>query len=300
MSLLVLHPGIMSLPQDDGRRGLMHIGLTQGGPMDLHAWAWANHLLGNRFGASALEIVVGGTILEAETNLMLALTGADLDARIDDKPLSPWQSFALRKGQRLIFGHPRHGLRAYLAVTGGFLISGPTIPRERRGGLYGDGLPLSVGDRLPCHASPPLPGHGVPTRFRLNYRAALSLRLIPGAQFETFPPRSREALFRQEWTISSRSDRMGARLHGEAIEAPQGLVSEGVPYGAVQVPPDGQPIILLNDRQTLGGYPKLGAIHPLDLPGLVQRMPGAPLRLEPIGLGAAQAEMRCFLGFFRP
>lgn len=299
MSLRVIKPGIMALPQDGGRQGVMHTGLTQGGPMDLHAWAWANRLLDNRYGASSLEITVGGLVLEAESDLMLALTGADLWARIDDIPLSPWQSFILCKSQRLAFGHPRHGLRAYLAVSGGFPIPGPTVPREHLGGLHGDGRPLAVGDLLPCTSSPLQQPRHVPARFLPDYRAPVALRLIPGAQHEGFSTQARETLFTQTWCLSPRNDRMGARLEGEPIEALQGLVSEGIALGAVQVPPDGQPIILLNDRQTLGGYPKLGSIHPLDLAALAQRMPGTVLTLRPCALDQAQAEMRRFLRFFR-
>lgn len=299
MSLRVLKPGILALPQDGGRHGLMHTGLTQGGPLDLHAWAWANHLLGNPWGAGTLEIAYGGLELEAETDLWLSLTGADLDARIDESPLAPWQSFLLRHGQRLSFGRPHHGVRAYLGVAGGFAIDGPTVPREGLGGLHCDGRPLAIGDRLTCTHGLVGRTRSVPSRFRPDYTAQPNLRLIPGAQFEAFPADSRERLFGQAWRLSPRSDRMGARLEGEPLEAPGGQISEGIALGAVQVPPDGQPIILLNDRQTLGGYPRLGAIHPLDLAALAQRLPGTMLRVRPCILREAQAEMRNFLRFFR-
>ncbi|MEW6729500.1 MAG: biotin-dependent carboxyltransferase family protein [Pseudomonadota bacterium] len=324
MSLRVIKPGILALPQDGGRRGVMHTGLTQGGPLDLHAWAWANRLLDNPWGAGTLEIHYGGLELEAETDLWLSLTGADLDSRIDDEPLAPWQSFLLRRGQRLRFGHPRTGItdpsgtdrdsptgeseggrprmggiRAYLGVAGGLALDGPTVPREGLGGLHGDGRPLAIGDRLPC--TPGLAGRprAVPGHFHPDYSAPLTLRLIPGSQFGAFSAEAHERLFGQSWRLSPRSDRMGARLEGKPIEAPAGLVSEGIALGAVQVPPDGQPIILLNDRQTLGGYPKLGAIHPLDLAALAQRLPGTALRLRPCALHEAQEEMRNFLRYFQ-
>lgn len=299
MSLRVIKPGILALPQDGGRRGVMHTGLTQGGPLDLHAWAWANRLLDNPWGAGTLEIHYGGLELEAEDDLWLALTGADLGARIDDTPLTPWQSFLLRRGQRLRFGTPQHGVRAYLAVAGGFVMDGPTVPREGLGGLHGDGRPLAIGDRLPCIPGLTRRPRTVPSRFRPDDSAFLPLRLIPGAQFGTFGTEARARLFGKPWRLSPRSDRMGARLEGEPIAAPRGLISEGIALGAVQVPPDGQPIILLNDRQTLGGYPKLGAIHPLDLAALAQRLPGTELRLRPCTLQEAQAEMRDWLRFFR-
>ncbi|MEO1751197.1 biotin-dependent carboxyltransferase family protein [Thiofaba sp. EF100] len=298
MSLRVLKPGILALPQDGGRRGLMHTGLTQGGPLDLHAWAWANRLLDNPWGAGTIEIHYGGLELQAEADVWLALTGADLEARIDSTPLAPWQSFLLRRGQHLRFGRARHGLRAYLAVAGGFAVHGPTVPREGLGGLHGDGRPLAAGDRLPCLAGLVRPRRSVPPRLQPDYHAPLSLRLIPGSQFASFPSATRARLFDQTWHLSPRSDRMGARLEGAPLDAPQGLISEGMALGAVQVPPDGQPIILLNDRQTLGGYPKLGAIHPLDLAALAQRLPGTALHLRALTLREAQAEMRTFLSFF--
>ncbi|MGC9008764.1 MAG: hypothetical protein ACP5IY_06815, partial [Halothiobacillaceae bacterium] len=123
-------------------------------------------------------------------------------------------------------------------------------------------------------------------------------RLLQGAQFEAFGTKARARLFGQTWHLSPRSDRMGARLEGAPLKSPSGLVSEGIALGAVQVPPDGQPIILLNDRQTLGGYPKLGAIHPLDLAALAQRPSATELRLRPCTLQEAQAKMRIFLSFF--
>ncbi|MGC8853831.1 MAG: biotin-dependent carboxyltransferase family protein [Halothiobacillaceae bacterium] len=298
MSLRVIKPGILALPQDGGRRGVMHTGLTQGGPLDLHAWAWANRLLDNPWGAGTLEIHYGGLELQAEDDLWLALTGADLEARIDSTPLAPWQSFLLRRGQHLRFGRARHGLRAYLAVAGGFAIDGPTIPREGLGGLHGNGRSLAIGDRLPCIPGLTRRPRAVPSRFRPDYSALLTLRLIPGAQFGAFGTKARARLFGQTWHLSPRSDRMGARLEGAPLKSPSGLVSEGIALGAVQVPPDGQPIILLNDRQTLGGYPKLGAIHPLDLAALAQRPSGTELRLRPCTLQEAQAKMRIFLSFF--
>jgi len=299
MSLRVIKPGILALPQDGGRRGLLHTGLTQGGPLDLHAWAWANRLLDNPWGAGTLEIAFGGLELLAEADLWLSLTGADLSARIDDAPLAPWQSFLLRRNQRLRLGHPRRGLRAYLGVAGGFAIDGPTVAREGLGGLHGDGRPLATGDRLPCTPGLKARARSVPPAYRPDYTAPLTLRLIPGAQFETFTATARAHLFGQAWRLSPRSDRMGARLEGPPLAAPTGLVSEGIALGALQVPPDGQPIVLLNDRQTLGGYPKLGAIHPLDLAALAQRQPGTLLRIQLCPLQEAQAEMRAFLRFFR-
>jgi biotin-dependent carboxylase-like uncharacterized protein len=299
MSLRVIKPGILTLPQDGGRRGVMHTGLTQGGPLDLHAWAWANRLLDNPWGATTLEIHYGGLELEAEADLWIALAGADLGARIDNQPIAPWQSLLLRRGQRLRFSKPRHGVRAYLAVAGGFTIDGPTVPREGLGGLHGDGSPLAIGDRLPCLVGLTRRPRAVPSRFRPDYSAPLTLRLIPGAQFGAFGTEARARLFGQTWHLSPRMDRMGARLEGAPLETPSGLVSEGIALGALQVPPDGQPIILLNDRQTLGGYPKLGAIHPLDLAALAQRLPSTELRLRPCTLQEAQAEMRNFLRFFR-
>ncbi|MWV12116.1 5-oxoprolinase/urea amidolyase family protein [Pseudomonas sp. R-28-1W-6] len=301
--LRVLRGGPLSLLQDGGRRGWQHLGVSPGGPLDEHAAAWANRLLGNPWGTPLLEIALGDVELRAEVDTWLALTGAELPATRDGQPLPGWSSFALRAGQCLRLGFARSGQRAYLAVAGGFraapvLGSVSTQVREGLGGLDGQGGPLAAGDLLPCGTAHLARAASVPWRYRPDYRAAPLLRVISGGDAEAFDPAQVQAFFAQDWQLSPQSDRMGARLQGQPLRAPLRQWSQGVTRGAIQVPPDGQPIILQADHQSMGGYPLLGWLHPLDLWRLAQCPAQQALRFTPVSLGEAQTELRAFYRFF--
>lgn len=299
MSLLVERSGALASLQDGGRFGVRHLGVTQGGAADWVSQAWANWLLGNSLQAATIEITLGDFVLSAETDGYLALCGADLGAMLDDRPIAPGRSFTVRKGQRLSFSTPRLGVRAYLAAPGGFaaaqvLGSCATVRREGLGGLHGDGQPLTEGDRLNWHGTAPTPRSLRPEQIPLLSGEPLSVVL--GAQIGDFSGQSLFDAFNCVWTVDQRADRMGIRLLGPVLRSSrQSMISEGVPLGAIQVPPDGQPIVLLNDRQTIGGYPRLGALTPLAVARLAQCMPGAQLRLKPVALATAQREQRLLL-----
>lgn len=308
MGMIVKRPGILALLQDAGRRGVMHYGLANGGVMDRHAWAWANHLLGNSWGAPAIEVALGGLALEVKACTAIAVCGADLSLQLNGEPLPLWRVHRVEPGDELSFGHPRQGMRAYLAVSGGFQVASSlgqscaTVMREGTGGLQGDGQRLQVGDILPFVAQPPsdtLLARRVPDRWIPDYQADLRLDVVLGAQVDAFPAEALAQFFDQSWTVSTSSDRMGARLEGGAIKGlSQRMISEGIGLGAIQVPADGQPIILLNDRQTVGGYPKLGAVTPRALDLLAQRQFGSPISFVPTALHEAQRQERQFLNFF--
>ncbi|MCE9684128.1 biotin-dependent carboxyltransferase family protein [Halomonas alkalisoli] len=295
----VIQAGPLAMIEDGGRVGVRHLGVTQSGAADWVSLYWANWLLGNAPDSAALEIVVGGGLtLEVERATRLALVGADLDARLDDTPLVPGASFAVREGQRLVFRQPRDGLRSYLAFPGGLeapevLGSRSTTPRERLGGLHGDGQPLKVGDRLAWRGGPAderrIPTGVLPPMPRPGCRLAL----VPGAQIAEFTGASLYAAFNADWRVDDRADRMGVRLRGPRLRCRLGsMISEGIPLGAVQVPPDGQPIVLLNDRQTIGGYPRLGALTPLAAARLAQCLPGQEVRLVAVSRERAVADYR--------
>lgn len=301
----VVKKGFFSLLQDPGRFGFEHIGVTNGGPMDAMAANWANRLLDNAADATVIEVTAGGLELEARTNTMVSVTGGDLNLTLNNVPQVPWRSFWVTTGDRLRFGHPRLGFRAYIGVRGGFQVtkqlgSSATVKRDQLGGLHGNGEPLQDGDTI---AAMMMAEEGLsrqlPERFMPDYSGPLTLHVIPGYQERAFSKQAWQQLFRQAFELDKRSDRMGARVLGDAVESPQlGMFSEPISYGAVQVPPDGQPIIMLNDRQTLGGYPKVGNILPLDGFNLAQRQPGTEIRFKPIGLMTAQQQMRRYLRFF--
>ncbi len=255
--------------QDRGRFGCRHLGVTQGGALDWLSMGWANWLLGNPLDAVVIEIALGGFVAECRADGWLALAGGDLGATLDGQPLPAWGAFAVRGGQRLAFAHPRQGARAYLAAPGGFagerqLGSLATVAREGLGGPRADGKALA--------------------------------ELILGAQIGDFPAMSLFDAFNGDWQVDTRADRMGVRLLGPRLECrQQSMISEGIALGAVQVPPDGQPIVLLNDRQTIGGYPRLGALAPLALARLAQCLPGQRVRLLPTVQEAAHREHRRLL-----
>lgn len=285
----------LCLLQDAGRFGVRHLGVTQGGAADWCSMSWANWLLGNRLDLPVIEITLGGFAVVAQEDCWLALAGADLDARIDGEPLAPWRSFKLGKGQQLQFTQPLLGARAYLAAPGGFdapkvLGSSATVVREELGGLEGLGLPLAKGATLSYHADV-LPVRELSQEHRPDLRLHTPLDLVLGAQIGQFSGQSLFDVFNSRWTLDSRADRMGIRLLGKALQYQgQPMISEGIALGAVQVPPDGQPIVLLNDRQTIGGYPRLGALTPLALARLAQCLPGAQVRLRPVVQEVAHRE----------
>ena len=293
--LLIQASNPMCVLQDAGRFGVRHLGVTQGGAADWLSMAWANWLLGNSPDAAVIEITLGGLTLVAQADCSLALAGADLAATVDGQELKPWRSFDLKKGQTLAFTQPLLGARAYLAAPAGFIApqvlgSCATVVREQLGGPDGFGRALVAGDELRFAAvSRPLrelARDAIP-----HFTSKPGLDVVLGAQIGAFSGQSTFDAFNQPWTVDSRADRMGIRLLGPALVyqgAP--MISEGIPLGAIQVPPDGQPIVLLNDRQTIGGYPRLGALTPLALARLAQCLPGEGVHLRPTTQEAAQCQ----------
>ncbi|NLU03190.1 MULTISPECIES: biotin-dependent carboxyltransferase family protein [Pseudomonas] len=281
--------------QDAGRFGVRHLGVTQGGAADWQSMTWANWLLGNGLQAPVIEITLGGFSVIAQRDCTLALAGADLAATVDGQPLKPWRSFRLRQGQTLGFVQPLNGARAYLAAPGGFdaprvLGSCATVIREQLGGLDGKGHALVKGAELGFSDIQPalreLHHAWIPI-----FTDAASLNVVMGAQIGNFSGQSTFDAFNCPWALDSRADRMGIRLLGPTLvyQGPP-MISEGIALGAVQVPPDGQPIVLLNDRQTIGGYPRLGALTPLSLARLAQCLPGQRVTLRPTTQEVAQRQ----------
>ena len=301
MSRLIIEASTpLCLLQDAGRFGVRHLGVTQGGALDWVSMSWANWLLDNALDAPVVEVTLGGLTLQAEDYCLLALAGADLGAYVDERAISPGRSFILQKGQRLRFTQPCNGARAYLAAPGGFdaqavLGSCATVVREALGGVDGCGKALAQGGRLAYSGT----GGAMKVLANPDVQSAASLDVIIGAQIGQFSGQSLFDAFNAEWSLDSRADRMGVRLLGTPLQY-QGpsLISEGIPLGAIQVPPDGQPIVLLNDRQTIGGYPRLGALTPLSLARLAQCLPGEKVRLAPVVQETAHRQHVDFLQRF--
>ena len=295
MAFKVIKPGLLALVQDLGRHGHQSIGLTTGGPMDEVAFRWSNALLDNDPNSAQIEITFGMFTLEAQADTSIAITGADLGTTLNDKSISPWQTYAIKKGDVLAFHQPVWGLRAYLAVKGGFLCeptlgSVATVMREKIGGLTGKGDKLQKGDLLNYHASRDHQQRAVPRLAIPNY-GLKEIPVILGYQYESFSSLERANFFSSDYTVSPNSDRMGYRLEGNAVHTElKGIISEGIAYGAIQIPKDGQPIVLLRDRQTIGGYPKMGCVTRIGGGILAQQKPGDIIQFTPITVDQAEQE----------
>ena len=283
-SFTVITPGVLSLLQDSGRFGQSTLGLTTGGPMDAPSAAWANRLLGNSSNATLIECSVGGLQLRAETHSFIA--GAILPVSINGKAVEQWTVHKVQAGDVIELGMVTKGLRAYIAVAGGFNVapqfsSTATVLREGIGGLNGN--KLQAGDKLAAQTVNTLQRQRLPARYRPQFNQTLTLRLIEGYQAGSFSSTERQRFYLHSYKVTPQADRMGYKLSGAAIQCQQTqLLSEGICYGAVQIPPDGQPIVLLNDRQTLGGYPKIGSVLSLDCALLAQAGAGTELYFTPI------------------
>ena len=292
--LKVIQAGIFSLIEDGGRFGMHGIGVTTGGPLDSNAFRWANRLCNNALQTAAIEVTIGGLVLESRVTTTIALTGAAIPLSINHQPQELWQSHQVKPGDRIELGFALSGSRGYLAVAGGFGVepifnSAATVPREGLGGVHGDGKSLQAGDLLPCHNSVTSARLCVPESERPDYTDNRALlRVVLGYQQHVFSKLQKQLFFTSEYSVTESSDRMGFRLKGAAIKpAIGGILSEGICLGAIQVPADGQPIVLLNDRQTIGGYPKLGSVLSLDIGKLAQLLPGGSVRFEEISVEQA-------------
>lgn len=291
LGFLVKQPGVHTLLQDLGRFGCYSLGLTNGGPLDKTAFYWANRLVGNKANCCALEVSIGGLSLIAQLDMIIAITGAPMTVTINGVEQALWRSLQLRAGDNIAIGYSESGLRSYIAVKGGFQTakvfeSRATVCRERIGGLSGGAL--KVNDILPCAASLSQRHVSLPLQYRPTYGDEVRLRTIPSYQQKYFASVEQRLFYSSEYRVSQNCDRMGYRLEGKAIKTDMdGIISEGICHGAVQIPRDGQPIVLLNDRQTIGGYPKIGSVISLDTAKLAQLSPMAKVHFEPISMEKA-------------
>jgi biotin-dependent carboxylase-like uncharacterized protein len=286
VSLEVIQPGILSLLQDAGRRGHHRIGLTNGGPLDREAFDYCNRLLENPPGSTALEISFGGAHLQARVDTFICVTGASVPLRINGQEAPGWEVLPVSAGDDIQFDFAERGCRAYLGVAGGFDIppsfgSTATVMREGIGGLAGD--KLHAGDLLPCPTVTQCKRLYLPPEHRPRYHDEITVRVIPGYQQQHFQRLQQRRFFSHTYVVTDRCDRMGYRLEGPEIQCDiAGILSEGICHGAIQIPADGQPIVLLNDRQTIGGYPKIGSALSLDTGRLAQLKPGGRVHFAPI------------------
>ena len=266
--------------------------------MDRFAHSAANLLVGNDPGLATLECTLTGPTLIAEHACLVAITGADFDPRVNGAPAPTWTSLFLAPGDRLSFAGRREGARTYVAVAGGFeadrwLGSLSTNLMAARGGMHG--RPLRAGDSLAVAGDVRKTlgaGRRVPEQLRPAY-SDHTLHAIAGPHLKRLDPDSRALLFQASYKLSSNSDRIGYRLEGPRLAVTgEELLSFGLVAGAVQVPHSGQPILLMADHQTAGGYPVVATVVSASLPIAAQLLPGDELRLEVITVESAQKMRR--------
>jgi antagonist of KipI len=278
-ALHIVRPGLLTTVQDRGRYGHQAAGVPVAGPMDMFSHRLANQLAGNASDAATLEITLIGPEMIVEADTTMAIAGGQFEVTCDDRPVTLGASFAVKSGQRIKFGRIVEGARAYLAVAGGIqtepmLGSRATHLVSHMGGF--NGRALSSGDRVPiANDAGPRPqrksvGLTLPTKGR-----AL-LRVIAGPQADWFEADALKAIASVSFRISPQSNRMGYRLQGPPLPRVRHdeLISEPLGIGAIQVPAAGEPILLMADRQTAGGYPKIGYVISADLPIAGQLAPG--------------------------
>ena len=287
MGILIQKPGILTTIQDLGRRGYRKYGINPGGAMDRDAVRIVNRLLGSHEDEAVLEMHFPAPEIVFESQLVFAIGGADLNAKLNGQPLSNWATHLAQKGQTLKFPRRASGNRAYLAIKGGFKIDKWLGSRSTNlaAGVGGPaGRTLIKGDRLSSRIRDdgfirfrPLK---VSRRFAQKYSSPQTLRILPGNEFEYITSEGRNLITSRDFQISVNSNRMGFRLIGDPIRLNNAIemVSSAVDFGTIQLLPTGQMIVLMADHQTTGGYPRLGHVISRDLPLLAQLGPNDAIK----------------------
>ncbi|WP_159565190.1 biotin-dependent carboxyltransferase family protein [Budvicia diplopodorum] len=302
----IVRAGRLNSVQDSGRRGYRHFGVCQSGALDRMALAIANLLVGNPRDSAAIEFILGPCEMTFASDYRIALTGANFEATLDNVALLPWWSVQVKAGQTLKLNAPRHGMRAYLAVSGGIdsavqLASRATDMQAKFGGHQGralsDGDSLCVGELKPSitalmRAAP----FGVrpPYWYECGDVDGIRVRVVPGPEYSLFTPEAQQTFWNSSWVLTPQSNRMGFRLNGPVLNLKQEceLLSHGVLPGVIQVPPAGQPIVLMADAQTTGGYPKIGVVIDADLARLAQLRFNRTVRFVQCDVAQAHEELR--------
>ena len=294
--------GLLTTVQDLGRAGYQRYGMPVCGAMDRYALELGNILVGNLRGEAALEATVLGPTVLFEAAEIFAVTGGDFGPVLNGAPIESHRAYLAKAGDALSLPMARTGARAYIALAGGLDL--PEVMGSRstflKGGIGGlGGRAVADGDRMglraPVDHLPDLCDRAVPKELLLPYGDRVEVRFTYGPQAELFSETGKRTFTHSEYAVSDRSDRMGFRLAGPPVASIPGhdgnIISDGVCFGAIQIT-DGQPIVMMADRQTTGGYPKLGCVIAADLPLLAQVKAGDRVRFRPVSVAAAQAVYR--------
>ena len=296
MGILIQEPGLFTTVQDEGRYGYQQFGVTPSGPMDARSFHIANLLVGNNLGEGALEMTFQGPTMKFEEANVVAVTGADMKPTLNGKPVPMYEAFVVEKDDVLKFQFAMNGSRGYVAVAGGLDIpllmeSKSTLASKGLGGVDGRKLQKEdhIGFTAPKKELPHMESRKVAKPEFPNKEVVL--RVIRGPQDDCFSEEEIRRFFWYGFKVTNEFDRMGCRLErSEPVKHLQdgNIISDGIACGSIQVPTNGQPIIMLADRQTVGGYTKIGTVISVDLSKLAQAKPGMDVRFVEVSLELAQ------------
>jgi len=298
MGIEVIKPGLLTTVQDFGRVGYQKLGISPSGALDRTAMTLANLLVANPAEEAVLEITLLGPELHFTEDTCIAVTGGDLAPMLNGESMPRYAAVKVKAGDTLSFGQAKDGCRAYLAFAGGLDIpvvmgSKSTNLKCKFGGYQG--RKLQTGDFIPFAApKTDLPFFLLRTLEIPKFGDSVTLRVLSGPQDDAFTETGMHTFFHETYQVTTRFDRMGCALEGPTVECKDkaDIISDGIAAGAVQIPSSGKPIIMLADRQTTGGYTKIGTVASVDLPLLAQRKPGDSVRFESISISEAQKLLR--------
>lgn len=306
MSITIRQPGILTMIQDLGRYGEQKYGVIVGGAMDPISLRIANILVRNEQSEGGLEIVLFGLSFQFNEDTLIAITGGQLHPTIDGKPAPMWRPIRVPKGAILQFKSGHSGSRAYIAFAGGINVpkvlgSKSTYLNAKIGGF--EGRALQAGDTL-AFGKMSEESHTLMNQLEtdqeplwlVNYQDFITfnkhktIRIVKGSEYDKFDQESLDAILNEQYTLTTHADRMGYKLEGHPLKMTEefDLISEGVTFGTIQVPSSGQPIILMADRQTVGGYPKIAQVISADLPKLAQSLPMNQMRFQLVTIREAE------------
>ena len=295
MGIKIVKAGLLTTIQDMGRYGYQETGMAVSGVMDTRSASLANILVGNDENEGVIEVTMMGPTIEFTADNIIAVTGGDLGAQLDGTPFPCYQAVCVKAGQTLAFTGLKSGARVCIAFAGGLDVpvvmgSKSTNLKSKIGGF--EGRKLENGDEI-AFAAPKttLPNMEMRKLPVPNFGAkAHEIRVVLGPQDDCFPQSSIDTFFNGEYVISNEYDRMGCRMQGPIIKHKVGgdIITDGISFGAVQVPSHGNPIVMMADHQTTGGYTKIGNVISVDLPILAQCMPGHKIHFKWISIEAAQ------------
>ncbi len=291
--LKIINSGMLTSIQDFGRYGYQKFGMPISGAMDTHSMQLANWLVGNDRNEACFEITYLGPEIEFLTDTTIAISGAMMHATVNDEPVRMNATIQIFEGDRLIMGAVKKGMRAYLSIAGGISVtevmgSKSTYLRGKIGGFKG--RKIENGDEIEIGKNAELPYKEVPGQLLFIYPSVQTIRIIRGTEIDRFTEKGLKTFLNSKYTVSNENDRMGYRLSGPAIEHKNGadIISSGIVNGSIQVPGHGEPIIMMADHQTVGGYTKIANVITVDLPILAQMKAGDKIKFKEIKLEEAQ------------